>query len=51
MRYKQPPSASARTEQEAFVSEDNIIFVNDLLRPHAEAISATLLQQELQPPT
>lgn len=50
-QYKQQPSASARTEREAFVSEDNIISVNDLLPPHAGAISTPLLQQEIQPPT
>lgn len=36
---KQQPSASARTEREAIVSEDSIIFVNDLLPPHVGAIS------------
>ena len=36
---KQQPSASARTEREAIVSEDNIIFVNDLLPPHVGDIS------------
>eukprot|EP00064_Thunnus_orientalis_P018120 superscaffoldBa00004070_g18211 len=38
-QHKQQPSASARTEQEATVSEDNIIFVNDLLPPRVGAIS------------
>lgn len=37
--HKQQPSASARTEREAIVSEDNIIFVNDLLPPRVGAIS------------
>ena len=38
-QHKQQPSASVRTVREAIVSEDNIIFVNDLLPPHVGAIS------------
>lgn len=38
-QHKQRPSASARTAREAIVSEDNIIFVNDLLLPRVAAIS------------
>ncbi|KAK5862747.1 hypothetical protein PBY51_018113 [Eleginops maclovinus] len=51
LRASSHSSPQPRTERGAIMSEDNIIFLNDLLLPHVGAISTySLVPQHIQPP-